>query len=91
MALFVNSPVGIRDMGSRISRENFDRIFEPSFTTKPRKGDEEAGEPVGTELGLYPCVQLLEFYRGEIGVEDREGDGPPGKSPKTVWPWTRSG
>jgi two-component system sporulation sensor kinase A len=52
----------IIDTGCGIKKENFDKIFQPYFSTKPYRGKEKNGEPVGTGLGLASVKQLLAPY-----------------------------
>lgn len=57
----------IKDTGPGIPRENFNRIFEPFFSTKP------AGK--GTGLGLSVTKGIVEKLGGEITVDSRFGRG----------------
>jgi len=63
------------DSGPGIAENIQERIFEPFYTTKPQKGTEEEGEPTGTGLGLYTCVELMKQYGGEILLESKVGAG----------------
>ena len=53
--------------GSGISEENLEKLFDPTFTTKP------AG--AGTGLGLSISQQIVEEHGGRIEVESKEGEG----------------
>ncbi len=57
----------IEDTGSGISKEHFNKLFDPGFTTK-RVG-------VGTGLGLAICYQIVKEHKGEITVESEPGKG----------------
>lgn len=50
----------IEDTGPGISRQDFDRIFQPFFTTKAK----------GTGLGLAISLRILEAHGGDIVVEN---------------------
>ena len=50
----------VSDTGKGIAEQDFDRIFQPFFTTKPR------GK--GTGLGLSICKRLIEQQNGTINV-----------------------
>ena len=53
------------DTGTGIPTEDFDRIFEPLFTTKAR----------GIGLGLSVARMLVEAHEGEITVQSRVNEG----------------
>ncbi|OFZ00184.1 MAG: hypothetical protein A2070_06655 [Bdellovibrionales bacterium GWC1_52_8] len=53
--------IRVADNGPGIAEENFQRIFEPTFTTK--NPDE------GTGLGLSICRRFVRAYEGEVRVE----------------------
>jgi signal transduction histidine kinase len=57
--------VSIADTGTGISGEDFDRLFEPLFTTKQG----------GTGLGLSVAKMLVEGLGGTIEVESEAGKG----------------
>lgn len=58
------------DEGGGIAEEDRNRLFEPSFTTKPR----------GTGIGLAMARSIVDAHRGRIEVETRRGPagGPIG-------------
>ena len=81
----------IGDNGCGIPAENLSSLFDPFFTTKATEvtGD----EPVGTGLGLYMIVRLMEPYEVEIKVDSKVDVGttfrlhiPLTGSPKTPAP-----
>ena len=55
----------MQDTGIGIRPENFNRIFDPLFTTKTS----------GIGLGLAVCRKLAEANRGRIEVESELGKG----------------
>jgi len=57
----------VRDNGAGISEENYERLFDPFFTTR------SPGEGVG--LGLTICHQVMEEHGGEVEITSREGEG----------------
>jgi PAS domain S-box-containing protein len=57
--------VSIADTGVGIPRENLDKIFAPTFTTKAK----------GQGFGLAVCKKLIEAHGGEITVESKPGEG----------------
>ena len=59
--------VAIADSGSGIEEEHLQRLFEPTFTTKP------AG--AGTGLGLSITKQIVEEHGGRIVVDSVVGEG----------------
>ena len=65
--------LAIGDTGCGIPPENLSSLFDPFFTTKATetKGD----EPVGTGLGLYMIVRLMEAYEVEIKVDSKVDAG----------------
>ena len=66
----------IADTGCGIAPENLSKIFDPFYTSKPPKGEEQKeGEPTGTGLGLYTCIELLKPFNGQIGISSNLGKG----------------
>jgi PAS domain S-box-containing protein len=57
--------VAFTDTGCGIPRENSDRLFEPSFSTKTQ----------GSGLGLAISKGIVDAYGGEILIESEEGKG----------------
>lgn len=65
--------IEISDTGAGMSEDIRTRIFEPFFTTKPLVS--QAGEPVGTGLGLPFCKTMIASYGGTIDVRSELGVG----------------
>jgi signal transduction histidine kinase len=57
----------IGDNGDGIPKKVLDKIFQPFFTTKP------AGQ--GTGLGLSMSYDIVKSHKGELKVNNREGEG----------------
>lgn len=57
--------ITISDNGNGISEEVAQKIFQPYFTTKSS----------GTGLGLAMTRKIIEFWKGEIWFESKEGEG----------------
>jgi signal transduction histidine kinase len=57
--------VQIEDTGMGIARENFDKIYNPFFTTKTD----------GIGLGLAVVFRILEQHQAQIQVESQVGKG----------------
>lgn len=57
--------VSVTDTGSGIAPENFPRLFDVFFTTKPQ----------GTGLGLPITRRIIEEHNGRITVESEPGNG----------------
>jgi len=55
----------IKDNGIGIKKENFDKIFDPYFTTKSN----------GSGLGLSVSYSIIKKHKGYIGFESEEGKG----------------
>lgn len=71
-----NIYMDIADTGCGISSENLSKLFDPFYTSKPPKGEEKIeGEPTGTGLGLYTCIELLKPFNGEIAISSQVGKG----------------
>ncbi len=66
----------IADTGCGIAPEDLSKIFDPFYTSKPPKGEEQKeGEPTGTGLGLYTCIELLKPFNGQIAISSHLGKG----------------
>jgi len=61
--------VSIADQGSGIPEKEFDRIFDPYYSTK------EMGNTRGTGLGLSICRSIIRKHGGEVTVESQMGVG----------------
>ena len=61
--------VSISDQGCGISAEEFDKIFNPYYSTKDRGGQK------GTGLGLSICHSIINKHGGEVSVESQIGVG----------------
>ena len=59
--------VRFSDTGNGISKEKFEDIFKPFFTTK--------AEGKGTGLGLSICKKIIIQHKGKISVESEIGKG----------------
>jgi len=59
--------VAIKDTGVGIKPDDFDRIFDPFYTTKP--------EIKGTGLGLSVCYGIIKKHSGAICVDSQPGRG----------------
>ncbi|HMG91047.1 MAG TPA: ATP-binding protein [Chryseolinea sp.] len=59
--------ISIADNGSGIPERVVSKIFQPFFTTKP------AGQ--GTGLGLSLSYDIVKAHRGELKMENKEGEG----------------
>ncbi len=71
-----NIYMDIADTGCGIAPEDLSKIFDPFYTSKPAKGEEQKeGEPTGTGLGLYTCIELLKPFNGEIAISSNPGKG----------------
>jgi two-component system, NtrC family, sensor kinase len=55
--------ISIKDTGVGINEENYDKIFEPFYTTKNK----------GTGLGLAICARIIENHKGYIEVKSAQG------------------
>lgn len=61
--------ISIADHGSGIAAEEFDKIFEPYYSTK------EWGNTRGTGLGLSICRSIIRKHGGEVTVVSQVGVG----------------
>lgn len=57
--------ISIKDTGIGIEKENYDKIFEPFYTTKDK----------GTGLGLAICSRIIENHKGYFEVNSSIGLG----------------
>ena len=57
--------ISICDTGKGISKEYFEKIFEPYFTTNEK----------GTGLGLTQVFKIVREHKGEITVDSEPGTG----------------
>ena len=62
---FGNIKTVILDNGGGISKESYDKVFVPNFTTKSS----------GTGLGLAICKQIVDSMKGHIWFESTVGEG----------------
>ncbi len=60
-----NCRVEIQDTGEGISRENFEKIFSPFFTTKEK----------GSGLGLSIVKKILDEHKGSVWIKSEKGVG----------------
>jgi two-component system NtrC family sensor kinase len=60
--------INIKDTGTGIAKENLNRIYEPFFTTKSKKG-------TGLGLGLTVCYGIVQEHLGSISVKSAPGAG----------------
>lgn len=66
----------LADTGCGIAPEDLSKVFDPFYSSKPPKGEEQKeGEPTGTGLGLYTCIELLKPFNGEIAISSNLGKG----------------
>ncbi len=66
--------VTIRDNGPGIPLDQQDRIFEPYYTTKARRGAESETNTGGTGIGLAVAQRIVDQHHGQIEV----GSSPTG-------------
>src|SRR5258708_21893720 len=59
--------ISFSDTGSGIAKADFQKIFEPFYTTKP--------QPRGTGLGLSICYTIIAVHRARIEVASTVGRG----------------
>jgi signal transduction histidine kinase len=61
--------VSITDQGSGIAAEEFDKIFDPYYSTK------NMGNQEGMGLGLSICHSIIIKHGGKVSVESQIGVG----------------
>ena len=61
--------ISIADQGSGIPEKEFDKIFDPYYSTK------EMGNTKGTGLGLSICRSIIRKHGGEVTVASQMGVG----------------
>lgn len=57
----------LKDNGKGIPQKETEQLFNPFFTTKPTSK--------GTGLGLYMSKDIIEYHKGSISINSREGEG----------------
>lgn len=57
--------ISIKDTGIGIDKDNYEKIFEPFYTTKDK----------GTGLGLAICARIIENHKGYTEVNSAQGLG----------------
>jgi signal transduction histidine kinase/ligand-binding sensor domain-containing protein/DNA-binding response OmpR family regulator len=63
--------IKVTDTGRGIPAENLDRVFDRFYQVS----DSDSRIAEGTGLGLALTKELVDLYRGEIGVESQDGKG----------------
>lgn len=58
--------IEVSDTGEGISKENLEKIFQPFFTTKGKKG---------SGLGLFVAYGIIQRDKGKIEVKSELGEG----------------
>ena len=61
--------ISIQDQGDGIPREHLNKIFDPYFSTKPKKGQKGMG------LGLATTYAIVEKHGGHIAMDASPGEG----------------
>ncbi|MCK5682901.1 response regulator [bacterium] len=61
--------ISVQDQGEGISSENYPKIFDPYFSTKPK------GVQKGMGLGLTICQAIIKGHQGYLKVESIPGSG----------------
>ncbi|MGE3063376.1 MAG: sensor histidine kinase [bacterium] len=70
-----NIVVSVEDTGCGISDEIKDRILEIYFTTKTTTPSSNYERPVGTGIGLFSVLKLVQKYNGKIEVSSIPNKG----------------
>ncbi|MBP7497172.1 MAG: hybrid sensor histidine kinase/response regulator [Bacteroidales bacterium] len=65
----------VADTGQGISESIIDKIFDPFYTTKKMRRDENDDSPTGSGIGLHFCKQTIESYGGRIEVISKPDKG----------------
>ena len=63
--------VQIIDTGCGIDEKEYNKLFDPFYTTKPSPLDKKDNEPTGTGLGLSTVYNLLSPYGVEIQIDSK--------------------
>ena len=58
--------IRFRDNGKGIPQKEIEQIFSPFFTTKPTSK--------GTGLGLYMSKDIVEYHRGKMSINSKDGE-----------------
>ncbi|MCK5679867.1 response regulator, partial [bacterium] len=61
--------ISVRDQGEGISAENYPKIFDPYFSTKPM------GVQKGMGLGLTICHSIIKKHQGQLEIKSVPGQG----------------
>ncbi|MCK5681712.1 response regulator, partial [bacterium] len=61
--------ISVQDQGEGISAENYPKIFDPYFSTKPM------GVQKGMGLGLTMCHSIIKKHQGHLEIESIHGEG----------------
>jgi signal transduction histidine kinase len=57
--------IEVRDNGSGMDEEDFERVFEKDYSTKE----------IGTGLGLFIVKRIVELHKGTITIDSRKNEG----------------
>ncbi|HAV92563.1 TPA: hypothetical protein DCW38_05205 [candidate division WOR-3 bacterium] len=63
-----NIHIQVEDTGCGMSEKTKERIFEMYFTTKSTAPSSKDERPIGTGIGLFSVMKLLQKYNGKIEV-----------------------
>ncbi len=61
--------ISIEDKGKGISKNNFEKIFEPYFSTKA------LGKDKGIGLGLSIAYSIIKSHQGDVQIDSKENQG----------------
>ncbi len=67
--------IKVSDTGCGIEADKLPMIFDPFYSSKPRKDETKEGEPYGTGLGLHTCQTILKRYNGFLKVQSEPDQG----------------